>query len=96
MSATPKAVAMTKTTLPICRMAFIQSSSAAAGGSQVPVRPMRELQHDDRLGAAVDIIFRDELLRQFGVLHRVGHMALHLGIVGASQRDAARQGPELA
>ena len=67
----------------------------AAGGFQIAVRPVRELQHDDRLGAAVNILFRDELLRQFGVLQRVGHMALHLGIVSARQRDAARQGPEL-
>ncbi len=64
------------------------------GGSQVPARPVRELQRDDRLGAAVHIVFGDELLCQRGIPQCVGHVALHLGIVRTGQRDAARQGNE--
>ena len=94
MSATAKALAITNTWLPT-GACLHPSVHGPDGDFQVAAGPVGEFQRDDSLGAAVNIILGNELKGQFGVFHRVGQVALHLGVVGAGQGNVPRQGLEL-
>ena len=64
-------------------------------GFEVTRRPMGEAQGDRSLGAAEQIVLGDERQGQLGEPHHRVRVALHLGVVGAHQGDASRQGPQL-
>ena len=66
-----------------------------AGGLQVSAGPVGDFQRDGSLGAPEKVTFGDVLERQFGIFHRGGKIALHLGIVGAGHGDHRWQGLQL-